>query len=176
MWHDRLCLTRQFPNSRPDPIGPFALGFQARRAFHHIFRQILGDSLPAARLRASVWQSIFTYDARRYREHLYDRMADMPTLITGESGTGKELVARAIARSLYVPFDRATKRFAADPAVAFPCREPLGAQPGLDRGGALRAPARSCCNATAPACMRKRRATRKPASVWIWIRARCAPK
>jgi transcriptional regulator with AAA-type ATPase domain len=92
----------------------FALGFQARRAFHHIFRQIFGSSMPAARLRAAVWQSIFTRDLGRYRRTLYDRMADVPTLITGESGSGKELVARAIALSRYIPFDGRAQVFAAD--------------------------------------------------------------
>jgi len=92
----------------------FALGFQVRRAFHQIFRQIFGGSLPAARLRATVWQSIFTHDFPRYRSDLYDRMDDIPTLITGESGTGKELVARAIALSRYIPFEPRKKRFAAD--------------------------------------------------------------
>ena len=43
-----------------DPAHLFAVGFQARRAFDHIFRKIFGASLPAARLRAAVWQSIFT--------------------------------------------------------------------------------------------------------------------
>ena len=38
----------------------FALLFQLRRAFRHIFDYIIGESMPAARLRAAVWQSIFT--------------------------------------------------------------------------------------------------------------------
>jgi DNA-binding NtrC family response regulator len=92
----------------------FALGFQVRRAFHHIFRQIFGGSMPAARLRAAVWQSIFTRDLRRYRRALYDRIGDVTTLITGESGTGKELVARAIALSRYVPFDGRAQTFVTD--------------------------------------------------------------
>ena len=92
----------------------FACGFQVRRAFHHIFRQIFGSSLPVAELRAAVWQSIFTRDLTRYRRVLYDRMADIPTLIAGESGSGKELVARAIALSRYIPFEARTQAFAAD--------------------------------------------------------------
>jgi transcriptional regulator with AAA-type ATPase domain len=92
----------------------FALGFQVRRAFHQIFRQIFGGSLPAARLRATVWQSIFTHDFPRYRNGLYTRMDDIPTLVTGESGTGKELVARAIALSRYIPFEPRKNRFAVD--------------------------------------------------------------
>src|SRR5262249_10136687 len=77
--------------AQPNPAYLFALGFQGRRAFHHIFRQLFGGSAPAAQLRARVWRSIFTHDVRRYRTKLYDRMGDIPTLIMGESGTGKEL-------------------------------------------------------------------------------------
>jgi transcriptional regulator with AAA-type ATPase domain len=97
----------------------FAWGYQIRRAFHHTFRQIYGGSMPAARLRAAVWQSIFTHDAQRYRRSLYDRMADVPTLVTGASGTGKELVARAIGFSRYVPFDERAQRFEHDFATSF---------------------------------------------------------
>ena len=106
-------------SERIDAAHLFALGFQARRAFHHIFRQIFGGSQPAARLRATVWQSIFTHNGQRYREELYPRMAEIPTLITGESGTGKELVARAIALSGFLPFSPRTHTFAADPAAHF---------------------------------------------------------
>jgi len=48
-----------------DPAHVFAWGYQIRRAFHYIYRQIFGGSLPSARLRAATWQSIFTHDARR---------------------------------------------------------------------------------------------------------------
>ena len=92
----------------------FAWGYQIRRAFHHTFRRIYGASMPAARLRAAVWQSIFTFDSGRYRRALFERMGDIPTLVVGESGTGKELVARAIALSRFVPFDAATRCFRAD--------------------------------------------------------------
>ena len=92
----------------------FACFFQVRRAFHHIIESIIGSSLPAARLRAAVWQSIFTHDMRRYRRTLYDRMGDFTTLIRGPSGTGKELVAHAIGLSRYVPFDAKTFSFTED--------------------------------------------------------------
>jgi hypothetical protein len=97
-----------------DPPHLFASCFQVRRAFFHIFQQIVGASLPAARLRATVWQSVFTNDMRRYQRVLYDRLGDFTTLIVGPSGTGKEVVARSIARSRYVPFDARTLAFADD--------------------------------------------------------------
>src|SRR2546429_7883924 len=75
--------------------------------------------MAAARLRAAVWQSIFTHDIRRYQRTLYERMGDFTTLITGPSGTGKELVARAVGLSRYVPFDPKTSTFAEDFAGSF---------------------------------------------------------
>ncbi len=83
----------------------FASAFQIRRAFYHVFHLLVGGSQPMARLRAAIWQSIFTHDLGRYRRVLFARMADFATLITGASGTGKELVARAISFSRYVPYD-----------------------------------------------------------------------
>jgi len=97
---------------RHDVTRVFAEFFQVRRAFHYTFSSIVGGSMPTARLRAAVWESIFTHDMRRYRRALVDRMGDMTTLITGPSGTGKELVARAIALSRWVPFDARSGRFA----------------------------------------------------------------
>jgi DNA-binding NtrC family response regulator len=92
----------------------FACYYQVARAFHHIFEQIIGNSRPAARLRAAIWQSIFTHDIRRYRRTLFSRMNEFATLITGPSGTGKELVARSIALSRYVPFDESRLVFEED--------------------------------------------------------------
>ncbi|MBW2274277.1 MAG: sigma-54-dependent Fis family transcriptional regulator [Deltaproteobacteria bacterium] len=97
----------------------FAWGYQVRRAFEGTFRGIHGGSMPAARLRAAVWQSIFTHDSQRYGRSLYQRMGDLTTLVLGESGTGKELVARAIGLARYVPFDPETGCFQEDPGASF---------------------------------------------------------
>lgn len=90
----------------------FAGLFQVERAFFHIFRYIVGASPAAARLRAAIWQSIFTHDMLRYQRSLYRYMGDVTTLITGPSGTGKELVAQSIAYSRFVEFDSKNRRFA----------------------------------------------------------------
>ena len=97
-----------------DPAHIFACFCQVRRAFHLIFRSIVGGSMPMARLRAAIWESVFTHDLRRYLRSLYDRMGDVSTLIIGPSGTGKELVARAIGLSRYVPFDPERQTFRVD--------------------------------------------------------------
>ena len=93
------------------PEHVFAVFFQVRRAFHYIFRVILGRSPAAARLRAAAWQSVFTHDLRRYHDGLYRRMHDVPTLVTGATGTGKDLVAQAIGMARYIPFDEEKMRF-----------------------------------------------------------------
>ncbi len=102
-----------------EPARLFAWGYQIRRAFEGTFRGINGGSMPAARLRAAVWQSVFTHDSRRYFRSLYRRMGDVTTLVLGESGTGKELVARAIGHARYIPFDAKSQRFVDDFAASF---------------------------------------------------------
>lgn len=95
-----------------EPETALALLFQLRRAFHYVFRYILGSSPVSARLRAETWTSIFTHDLRRYQTSLFRRMHDIVTLVTGPTGSGKELVAQAIGLSRYVPFDPKRKVFA----------------------------------------------------------------
>jgi len=101
------------------PKHTFSCYYQIVRAFRHVFEQIIGNSPPAARLRAAIWQSVFTHHIRRYRRALFSKMNEFVTLITGPSGTGKELVARSIALSRYIPFEESRLTFEEDPANLF---------------------------------------------------------
>jgi DNA-binding NtrC family response regulator len=114
------------------PAYLMACFFQVRRAFYQIYHHIAGTSVPATKLRATVWQSIFTHNLERYfRLDLYGRMGRFPTLITGPSGTGKELVARAIGLSRFIPFDPEQGRFVADFAGSFHALNISALAPGL---------------------------------------------
>jgi hypothetical protein len=105
--------------SRHDARVILAWLFQKERAFTHIYSRIVGGSTPIARLRAAVWESIFTRDIRRYMRSLHRTMADVPTFIVGPPGSGKELVARAIGLSCFIPFDPGTRRFVAGEGESF---------------------------------------------------------
>lgn len=105
------CEAREFRPLLDEPEHLFAVAFQLRRAFERIFLGMVGASRPATRLRAEVWESVFTHDQRRYQRTLFAHMHEINTLILGPSGTGKELVARAIGESRYIPFDGESQRF-----------------------------------------------------------------
>ena len=111
---DYLEPARRGPLSDPEVAHLFAGFFQLERAFINIFANIVGSSVPVARLRAGVWESIFTCNLSRYRQGLFQRMREITTLISGPSGTGKELVAQAIACSGFIPFDPVAQRFTQD--------------------------------------------------------------
>jgi hypothetical protein len=100
------------PAEYPGPVRVFEVLFQIRRAFHFLYLDMRGGSLPVARLRAQIWDAIFGGALDEYGLHGWNRMARISTLIQGPSGTGKELCANAIGRSGYVPFDPGTMRFA----------------------------------------------------------------
>lgn len=103
----------QLPSDH-DVAHAFSVLVQLHRAFLSIFEFIVGGSMPIARLRAAVWQSVFSHDMQRYSRVLYRCLSDVPTLILGPSGSGKELVARAIGHSRYVPFDVKSESFPDD--------------------------------------------------------------
>ncbi len=107
------------PQEEGDIAHLFASCFQVRRAFHFIFRGILGSSPAIATLRQSVWESTFTHDFRRYRRALERRLSDLTTLVLGPSGTGKELVAQAIGMARPIPFDPGAGRFVEDFRASF---------------------------------------------------------
>lgn len=92
----------------------FALFFQVRRAFQHLFQDIVGTSPAAQRLRARLWQSLFTVRMDRYRRSLVGRMADVVTTLTGPGGVGKGRVAHALALSRYIPFNPQRSEFEHD--------------------------------------------------------------
>jgi transcriptional regulator with AAA-type ATPase domain len=121
----RLDHMKRFNISNPplpwkyEPEHVFACFFLFRRAFYHIFFNIVGASKPIAKLRCAVWESILTHDLVDWMQGLHQHMNDFPTLITGPSGTGKERVAEAIGRSLYIPFDPKKKAFEIDFLKAF---------------------------------------------------------
>ena len=105
--------------SYSDSAHVFAYLHQLKRAFFNIFHCVIGRSLPIAKMRARIFQSIFTHDLRRFRNTLFKSMNEVTTLVVGATGTGKELVAKAVGMSQYIPFDVKTKTFRCQSADQF---------------------------------------------------------
>jgi Sigma-54 interaction domain len=88
-----------------------SLFFQLRRAFYFIDQAVAGRSDAIVRLRMQLWRNIFTFSSEWYWKFLCEKLEDFSTLLLGETGTGKSLVAQAIGRSGFIPYDRARERF-----------------------------------------------------------------
>jgi hypothetical protein len=87
----------------------FACFRHVQHAFRHTFFSIIGNSMPAARLRVRLAVGLYPRSPPPWARAVQE-MPDFPKLITGPSGTGKELVARAIANSRYVAFEPHIRR------------------------------------------------------------------
>jgi len=107
----------------------FACAEQIVRAEDALGRVASGTSVPIRRLLAGMWQSIFTYDALRYRRFLFRAPSRAPTLVRAAVGTEGRAVAEAMAASAYLPFAPDVRRFAPGPRIRV---VPVAATSALD--------------------------------------------
>ena len=85
--------------------------YQIRRAYYFISKGLIGDSACMKRMRAQLWDNIFTHEISWYERCLWNRMEDFSTLLLGETGTGKGAAASAIGRSGFIPFNPNAQKF-----------------------------------------------------------------
>ncbi len=97
--------------SGQDSCEYIGLFFQLRRAYYFVERQLVGTSQCMRRLRASLWNNVFTRDQKLYKKFLLNRMEDFSTLILGPTGTGKGTAAATIGQSVFIPFDPKSHAF-----------------------------------------------------------------
>ncbi|TXD33083.1 sigma-54-dependent Fis family transcriptional regulator [Lujinxingia vulgaris] len=86
--------------------------YQMRRAFFMARERLKGQSPSMQRLRARLWQAIFTDDLARYEARLWDRMEDFSIFLIGPTGSGKGAAASVLGASSWIPFDDQAGRFA----------------------------------------------------------------
>jgi DNA-binding NtrC family response regulator len=104
---------------RADACRYVGMFYQIRRAYFFISKGLVGESPAMKRLRARLWDNIFTHDSAWYERCLWSRMEDFSTLLLGETGTGKGAAAAAIGRSGFIPFHPNTQKFAESFTRAF---------------------------------------------------------
>jgi len=97
--------------TRADACRYAGIFYQIRRAYYFISKGLIGDSGCMKRLRAQLWNNIFTHDISWYVRCLWNRMEDFSTLLLGETGTGKGAAAAAIGRSGFIPFNPNAQKF-----------------------------------------------------------------
>ncbi|MEN0062112.1 MAG: sigma 54-interacting transcriptional regulator [Myxococcota bacterium] len=97
----------------------FACADQIVRAEEALAGSTRGDSVPIRRLRAAMWQSVFTFDALRHRRFLYRSVESVPTLVAAAVGSEGRRIAEALAVSGYLPFDPEIRRFVPGPITRY---------------------------------------------------------
>lgn len=102
-----------------EALRAFGALFQLRRAFYFLHHGLVGRGAAMKRLRAQLWNNIFTHDFLRYERLLWNRLEDFALLLLGETGVGKGAAAAAIGRSAFIPFDPRKGRFAESFAETF---------------------------------------------------------
>lgn len=102
---------KDFGFSRAEACRYVGIFYQIRRAYYFISTGLVGESACMKKLRAQLWDNIFTHDVSRYVRSLWNRMEDFSTLLLGETGTGKGAAAAAIGRSGFIPFNPNTQKF-----------------------------------------------------------------